>query len=324
LIVVMAWDRGGTGGPVTPIPADVAPAIQARAVLLPRVALFGDTVTARVDVTLNRARVDADSVRVSTDFAPWEAIAKPERRRRDGKTTTHLRTTWVLRCFASACLPPRQPLPVPLPAATVTYDALAPQAAAGRKLVARWPLLVVYTRLDPAALNPTSRPGGSPFETPWRADLVSMPPVSYRVEPDTARIPLYAAGGVFAVLGLALAYLGRPRRRPKPVLLPEEPPARVITPLEHALGLLEDPVAADGAADRRRALELVAAELAGRGNHDLARTARRLAWSAQAPQAERTSGLAEQARPALGLDEEEEAAAEQADPDADEEVEPRG
>jgi hypothetical protein len=141
-----------------------------------------------------------------------------------------------------------------------------------------------------------------------------MPAVTYRVDPETARIPLFAAAGVFALLGLGLAYLGRPRRRPKAVVVPEGPPPPVLTPIEQALALLEDRMTVDGAADRRRALELLAAELAGRGNDDLAYAARILAWSRQTPVVERTTPLAEQARPALGLEEQ---------PDAEEAEEDR-
>jgi hypothetical protein len=145
-----------------------------------------------------------------------------------------------------------------------------------------------------------------------------MTPVAYCVDPETARIPFFAGAGVFALLGLGLAYLGRPRRRPEPEPepLPVEPEPQ-LTPLEQALALLEDSSTTDGAADRRRALELVAAELRGRGNDDLADVARGLAWSSQTPAHERTSGLAEVARPALGLDapeEEEEVPEEREEP----------
>lgn len=305
LVALLVWGRGGPDdGVQVPIPADPAPAIQARAALSPRPATFGDTVTARIDVTLDRRRIDADSVRIATDFAPFAPTAEPDRARREGETTTHLRTTWTLRCLTSACLPPGQPLRIPLEPATVTYDTLGPQAASGRRLTAEWPVLVVHTRLETDAFEPPAAGSGtSPFETPWRADMVSMPPVSYRVDPETARIPLFGAAGLFALLGLALAYLGRPHRRPKPAVVEEEPPAPVLTPVEQALAMLEDAVAVNGAADRRRALELVAAELAGRGSHDLAQLARTLAWSRQSPALERTTPLAEEARPALGLNE---------------------
>jgi MYXO-CTERM domain-containing protein len=322
LVAVLVWGRGGEeAGPLVPIRPDPAPAIQASAALTPRNVHFGDTVRAQVDVTLNRARIDAGSVRIATDFAPWAPVAEPERTRRDGETTTHLRTTWVLRCLASACLPPGRALTAELTPATVTYDTLGPEAAAGKRLSARWPRLVAHTRLDQSDLEPPQSGGGrSPFESPWRADMVSMPPVSYRVEPETARTALYAGAGAFALLGLGLAFVGRPRRRPAPVAEAPAPP--VLTPLEQALAVLEDPVAANGAADRRRALELVAAELAGRGNDDLAHAARRLAWSRQVPAVGSTTPLAEQARPALGLEAETEAQEAEAEAAESAETEP--
>jgi hypothetical protein len=313
--------RSSDRDPASPIPPDPVPPIQAQARLSPRSVHFGDTVTAWVDVTLDQSRADPDSVRIATDFAPWSPLGRPERTRSDGEGTTHLRTTWVLRCLASVCLPPQRPLPLPLDPATVTYDARGAherqlrkqgENPAGRKLEAAWPQFITYTRLSQATQTPPAFGSGtSPFETPWRADFVSLPAVTYRVDPDQARIPLFAGAGIFALLGLGLAYLGWPRRRPRPVVVPEEPPAPVLTPLEQALELLENEVSIDGSADRRRALELVAAELAGRGNHDLALVARSLAWSQQTPLLERTSGVAEEARPALGLDAEQ---AEETDP----------
>jgi hypothetical protein len=304
----LVFGRSGDSHQASPLPAEPVPAIQARADLSRRAALFGETVTARVDVTLSRSRIDPNSVRIATDFEPWRTVGEPRRVRRDGDDTTHLRATYVLRCLTSACLPPQRPLPVLFTSATVTYDA-AGNGPSGQQLTLNWPTLYMHSRLAPTALAPpVLGSGSSPFEMPWRADLVSMPSVSYRVDPDTARFPLFAAAGIFGVLGLALAYAGRPRRRPRPAAVPEAPPALVLTPLEQAIALLEDPATANGAADRRRALELIAAELALRGNHELALSARRLAWSQQLPAVERTAGIAEQARPALGLDDQEESA----------------
>jgi hypothetical protein len=301
LVAFLGWGREGKDeGPLVAIPPDPSPAIQARALLSPRNVHFGDTVTAQVEVTLDREKIDADSVRIATDFAPWAPTAQPRRVRHDGGTTTQLRTIWTLRCLASACLPPARALPVTLEAATVTYDRLRPERASGQRLTARWPRLVSHTRLDPSDLEPAQLGSGrSPFESPWRADMVSLPAVSYRFDPEAVSIPLYVAAGLLGLLGLGLAYLGRPRRRPTPVV--EAPPRPVLTPLEQALALLEDRVATDGATDRRRALELLAAALAGRGNDDLAHTARRLAWSREVPAVDTTTPLAEEARPALGL-----------------------
>jgi hypothetical protein len=303
LAAFLFFGRSGDSHPASPLPAEPVPAIQADGELSPRSALFGETVTARVDVTMNRAQIAPESIRVTTDFEPWRPVGKPRRTRRDGENTTHLRTTWILRCLTSSCLPPQRPLPVLFTSATVTYDR-AGGGPSGQQLTVNWPTLYMHSRLSPTgAAPPTLGGGSSPFEMPWRADMVAMPAVSYRIDPDTAKVPLYAGAGIFALLGLGLAYLARPRRRPQPVAVPEEPPEPVLTPIEQALALLEDRVSANGAPDRRRALELIAAELALRGNDDLALRARRLAWSEQLPGIDRTSGIAEQARPALGLSE---------------------
>src|SRR4029453_3566281 len=77
---------------------------------------------------------------------------------------------------------------------------------------------------------------------------------------------------------------------------PPPPPAAVLTPLERALLLLELWERVDGAGDQRRALERVADELARRGEAELARAARALAWSEPAPGTEQTTRFAASAR----------------------------
>ena len=62
---------------------DRAQPLEARVVVSPRVVLFGDTVTARVQVALDRARIDPDSLRVEAEFAPWQLVRAPQRIRRD-------------------------------------------------------------------------------------------------------------------------------------------------------------------------------------------------------------------------------------------------
>ena len=113
---------------------------------------------------------------------------------------------------------------------------------------------------------------------------------------------------VLAVLltigGAALAFVAIPRRQPAPEPEPEpEPePLPLLTPLEQALELLEDASRADGAEDRRRALELVA-EVLDLGHPDLARAARTLAWSEDDPLVEQTSGLATRVRTHIDISE---------------------
>jgi hypothetical protein len=108
---------------------------------------------------------------------------------------------------------------------------------------------------------------------------------------------LLVLSGLFALAGVALGVVAIPRRKPQPEPEPEpEPePVIVLTPLEQALELLEDAGRADGAEDRRRALELVA-EVLDLDHPDLARAARTLAWSEDDPLVEQTSGLATRVR----------------------------
>ena len=81
---------------------------------------------------------------------------------------------------------------------------------------------------------------------------------------------------------------------------PEPEPELLPTPLEQALELLEDAARANGAADQRRSLELVAEVLAERGEEDgLAEAARALAWSPTAPGPDKTKSLAARVRSAL-------------------------
>lgn len=292
-VVLAAWDRGGDRAAARPV--EPVPALEARGVLSPRIALFGDTVRVRVDVTLDRSRIDPGSVRVTADFSPWASVEKPERVRLDaGHGATHVRTTFVLRCLTGPCAPPRETAPLEFDPARVTYDGRGEGRARRGSSEARWPVLVVHTRLQSADFERSDAPAG-----PWRADALSLPAVSYRVAPGLVLALLLAGGALLASGGAVLSYLVWPRRAPAPAPGPEAAPEPTLTPLEHALALLESPVRADGAAAQRRALELVAEELARRDDRDLAQAARELAWSEVDPAVEETSGLSARVRSAL-------------------------
>jgi hypothetical protein len=294
-LVFLAGDEGGRGEVAQP--AGRAPGIRAQGMLLPRLVMFGDTMRARVDVTLDRRRVDPDSVRVAASFLPWGVVGRPERVQRDAGNTTYLRTTFVLRCLIGPCVPPRNTAPLEFDPARVTYAGQAGEGAARRSIQVEWPVLVVYSRFGASAFD-----DGEALTLPWRADLVAQPAISYHVAPGLLLGLLLAVGGLLAAAGSVLAYLAWPRRAPAEEPEPEPVPAPVLTPLEHALVLLESADRLDGAGDQRRALELVAEALHERGDGDLARTARELAWSESAPPIETTHAVAVRARSALEED----------------------
>jgi hypothetical protein len=292
--VLFAWDRGRGGDPIRT--AGDEPAIEARADLAPRKVLFGDTVTALVEVTLDRNRVDPDSVRVRTDFAPWKRLANPERLRRDDGMTTSIRMMFVLRCVTSSCVSSdvtavqNDTTTQVFAQARVTYTAREGTGSGGSSLQAPWPQLVIGARYTPTAAQSA---------TPWRADLLSLPAVTYAVRPSLLFALLLVAGTVLAIAGGAFAYFAVPRRAPQAPTT-DGLPEPALTPLERALALLEDSVRVDGAADQRRALELVAGVLVDRGDVTLAQAARTLAWSKPVPGVGETNGLAVRARSALG------------------------
>lgn len=293
-VAFFAWDQLGGGAS-----GAERPAIEARTDVSPRSLFFGDTVSAFVDVTLDRNRVDPESVRVESDFAPWKPVAKPVRVRLDDGTTTSLRFSYVLRCLGMRCISTEESRVILDKAiqtfgqARVTYAATdaAPRGTRS-SLRAPWPRLLVGARFSAR----DAQAAGTSL-TGWRADLDSMPTVTYSMTPGVLSGLLLVGGALLASAGGALAYRVRPRRSPaRPDPGPPEP---VLTPLQRALALLELSERVDGAADQRRALELVAAALAEHGDAKLALASRALAWSRPAPAFEDTNGMAVRARSAL-------------------------
>jgi hypothetical protein len=101
-VVVPAEDPSAGAPPGSGLPET---GIAARGSVDPRNILFGDSIRAHVDVLLDRGKVDPASVRVSTQFVPWEIVGPQVRTRSDSGSNTHLRTTFTLRCTSSPCLP---------------------------------------------------------------------------------------------------------------------------------------------------------------------------------------------------------------------------
>ena len=292
-VVAIARDRGGES--VLVPSAQGSPGIDAHATLTPRIIFFGDRMQALFDVTLDRTRVDPDSVRVAAELSPWEILGT-RRERRDAGTTTHLRWTYDLRCLTGPCVPAGATAPLEFAPARVTYAVPGESNAARRSLDVQIPLLVVYSRFSAAGFE-----GTNDAVSPWRMDVLTLPAVSYLVSPNVAVVLLLAGSVILLAAAGLLVYLAWPRRAPAPAPEPEPEPEPLpsLTPLEQALALLEETVRADGAGDQRRALELVAEELDEWGDADLAGAARVLAWSVGVPRVEQTTALAARVRAEL-------------------------
>ena len=278
--------------------------LEAQVTLEPAVALFGDTVLAHVDVVLDEARVEPESVRVAAAFAPFVVVGPPRRLRRDAGDTVYLRRTFALRCLSATCVPSGESARYEFPPARVRFTETGVDAADGSVGVVTTPLpsVRVYSRFT--ALGAGTDRGS----TPWEVDLLSLPAASYRMAPSLLVALLLSGAALAGIVGVFLGYLAWPPRVPQaePEPEPELPPPPPLSPLEQALILLEQSIRVDGAADQRRALELVAEELelADWGDRDLARTARALAWSEGVPPAKETTRLAARVRTALPREEE--------------------
>ena len=199
-----------------------------------------------------------------------------------------------MSCAASSrrAPPERESRPFEFDPATVEFADLDSGTPTQSSVDVFWPRLIVNTRIGPGDLTV--------LPSPWRGEVASVPEPSYRVSPSVL---------IALLLGGALrprsrrwraAYAGWPRREAEPEPEPIVVPEFSLTPLEQALELLEDAARANGAADQRRSLELVAEVLAQRGDADgLAPAARELAWSPTPPPPEATKGLAARVRATL-------------------------
>jgi hypothetical protein len=286
LVVVLAVGNGGSKQQAAPhsVAVDAASALSAQTVL------FGDTVVARIDVTIDKRRVDPARVRIGDNFSPWRPASPPVVRRRDSGHVSYLSYTAVLRCTTNACVPDTGTKRLQFRNATVSFPAVKIGGTRTSQLQVPWPALEVHSRLDPvelAGLDPRDVP-------PWRGDLTALPAAGYDVNPGLL-FWLALGGGIVLIAGGSFAAWRLLPRRRAPVE-PAAPVSPVLTPLERALLLLEAARTRGITAEQRKALELVAAELASSGEAPLSATARRLAWSEPSPPVEATGTLAASVR----------------------------
>jgi len=270
--------------------------------LTPTAHLFGEFVHARVDVIVDREKLDPDRVRTTLDFLPYRIQSGVERSREDFPRFTRLRWEATLRCLTIACVPSR------------LQSVLGDQEGRGERRTYRFkPAQVVYD--DPKTgkvrplrkvfwppLDAISRLSPDEQEIPSYASLGPGGEFSATLAPvaePTYRVPSWLLGG--ALLVAALALLAFPvtlvvrefrRRRPAP-----ESEQR-LSPLELAVLRVERVRDHGDAEEQREALEALAHELDGDGR---AARVRALAWRAETPAAADTTALIAELRGEHGL-----------------------
>jgi hypothetical protein len=289
--VITAFALVGFGNqeePAVPVVSERAP-VTVKASVTPRTQLFGDTLVARIDFVVDREAVGPAAPRVERAFAPY-VVERMTTTRRDAGRFSQLRYTFRLRCLVVACTSPSGRALVRFAPVHVSY-----RLASGKEREARaiWPSVELYTRLAsvPREEQSTSR-FSTPVAAPWRADLVSVPPVSHRASPTLVVVALLLAAGLLLLPAGVLLYRALPRRTSPSW---EAWLAR-LGPLDRALAVLERARAEGDATARRRALERLGMELRVHGAEGLARATLELAWAEAAPTSEAISRLEQDVR----------------------------
>lgn len=259
--------------------------IAGTALLEPEQHLFGDAVRARLELVMDRNRINPDSVEVGANFQPYRELRPVEQTRTDSGPITRLRYDYLLGCLTAACLP-RGGGRVEFGGVAIEYRSRrdrVPQTAS-----VEWPPLRAAGRIDPDRLE----------QAAIRAELRDLSPPSYLVSPKAVElvalllaILLAGAAAILAIRLLPLdriaAWLGARR-------------ADRRTSLERALALVRAATASGRPDEGRRALERLAHELRQTSNPELATDASELAWSKAAPGEARVTPLSHDVERVIG------------------------
>jgi hypothetical protein len=228
--------------------------------------LFADPLQARVEVVVDRRRVDPSQVGIRTKFEPFVTVGIPRVEHEDSGRLTRLLYTVDLICLTNTCLSKDKPEPirVQFPPAEIFYV-----RESGRRKILKLPWLGMVISGRTSELDTA---GGDPFQQPsWRASTEPLA-VSYTNSPGVLRPLLFVISGLLLAFGLfaLLRFVVTTKLR-----------LRILSPLERAVVLVER--TPEESPERRKALELLSRELGKSGEPELALAARELAWSEPSP-----------------------------------------
>ena len=271
-----------------------------RGELVPDVHLFGEPVVAQVDVILNREEVDPATVRLRTNFEPYDVVGETQTTRRDIGGFTRLQYRTELHCLGIDCVPRtlkgNASTVSQLPGDPVflvgqqrdekrAYEFAAAIVTSGTGRAAKTLGRVVWSPLRSLSrINwYDSSVVGQGF--PFVATVAPLPEPDYRVSPTVLGVGLLALALALLALPVALI-LNRRRRHAGPRA--EAGPAP--SPLERALQLVEWASRRPSVAERREALEVLAVEVASEDG-TTAERAREQGWSPPTPEPEQMTEL---------------------------------
>ena len=275
LWLAVRGESGGSGSPSSAIAVTTS--------VTPTVVAFGTPVVATADVVADARIVRPDTIRLQTDFTPYEAAGEPTVERTVTGDTAHVVFRFPLRCLREGCDPAGARGVAQFEPGLVRYR-FRDSPGAGRD-IADWPPVEVASRVRAADVEGIR----------WRASQTELSPVTTRFGPKGLAIVLLLGAG--ALVGGAV-WLGRRLWHVPPVAESAEPEVE-RPPLERALALALAEGNGSSVSDRRRALERVARELSALGLDKLADEARALAWSPRVSTADEIESLARRAEDAV-------------------------
>ena len=226
------------------------------AVVAPRSHMFGDPVTARLDLVFSRTFIAPESVRVRARFRPFR-VERVVRARSDHGDSTRLSFAYRLSCLNAACLATETQQTFDFPDAVVAYA--VPGFGGPVRDDVEWPSVIAASRLSEAdAAQPS-----------LRATLRPLPEPTYRLAPDVLAAASLTGAFLLVLVAAALIVPQLPRSLGvhRPAWLRRR--RRPLSALEQALVRVRT-ASANGGGDERRALENLALELAVTGRDDLA------------------------------------------------------
>jgi hypothetical protein len=238
--------------------------------LHPAGVLYGDPVTAEVEVEYEPQTIEPASIRVQPSFMPYVATAAPVVQQvRAGV----VRYRYSLLCVTDGCLPAKGSRVVQLERVTVSGLAGARAVTAAGS----WPTLRVSSRLAGSDLS-----GRIHFR-----NSTTPPNPAYRLAPGPLSGGLIGAAVLCVLFALALVGRGLARRSSRSR-------ERRLSPLELAIEYVRDSAGRNNP-DRRRALELLAEAVDAGGEPTLAAAAAERAWAKPPPTPAVAAELADRA-----------------------------
>ena len=274
--------RSGDDATVRRSPETVAVAAR----VTPDVHTFGEPVVASVEVVADAGLIKPDTIRVETEFAPYEldGEAPVEREVVDGVARVVFRVP--LRGLKEGCDAAAARGVAQLEPGLVRYRFLG-GSGPGRHIL-DWPPFEVASRVSAADVEALR----------WRASDTELPAATTRVSPPALALVLLVLAGALA--GAAVWLARRLWRTDREEAVEEAGVER--SPLERALDLVvADSGNGSASPDRRRTLERLARELATVGQRGLADDARALAWSPHLASSDDVAGLVRRVSEATGV-----------------------